>query len=381
MELTAEAAEGYQFSHWAEVAVTTVLTSGESHARRRAPSLSGAKESELTKFSEQKTITIELNKVHNLVAVFEPKTYTVTVECATAEGECNVATGIYKYGTELTLAPTAKEGYAFDGYVVNGVKVSSTEPYALTVEGNTKVELMFHSTLPPSLLFNDAVDYVPEKIAMANATLFCSFAKGVWNTICLPCAVADPVAVFGSGTEVAQMVGRKGNMIIFSLVTEMEANVPYIIKPGTVNTSIYADGAQPTLLYTRGLTAVYEPEAELPATEKASLTFIGAYAEKGIEQDNGYYYLKDDQFVYVDEEQTASTGRFRGYFHDADASYVGGEKLLTFDDILTTVILPAGVTQMPAIYRLDGSRVSGSAPDKLPEGIYVIDGKKVSVRR
>jgi hypothetical protein len=87
-------------------------------------------------------------------AVTEDVTYTATYKTtansfvvtatATNGGEVTGAPEeAVAYGTSVTLKATAPTGYVFDGYYVNGKKVSSNTTYTFTVTGNTDVVAKF----------------------------------------------------------------------------------------------------------------------------------------------------------------------------------------------------------------------------------------------
>ena len=107
---------------------------------------------------------------------------------------------------------------------------------------------------PVNVLLNEGADYTPEDVEAAKVSLYRSFHKGTWNTICLPCAVDNPEAVFGQGTLVAQMTGVSGTTLMFAPVNTMEANTPYLIKPTKINSPAYAHDENPTMLYDLGVT-------------------------------------------------------------------------------------------------------------------------------
>ena len=58
---------------------------------------------------------VEARNTVNISAVFEAETYKVTVKCDADGGTMDVASGVYEYGTKLTLDAKANEGYRLDG--------------------------------------------------------------------------------------------------------------------------------------------------------------------------------------------------------------------------------------------------------------------------
>ena len=102
---------------------------------------------------------VEARNTLDISAVFEAETYKVTVKCDADGGTMDVASGLYEYGTKLTLDAKANEGYRLDGYKLNGVQTETAAPYELTVEGPTEVEVLFHDLSPVDVILDERKDY------------------------------------------------------------------------------------------------------------------------------------------------------------------------------------------------------------------------------
>lgn len=87
--------------------------------------------------------SVELYDALNLSAVFALKQYVVNVLCDEFEGEASMTAGVFDYGTNIELSAKPNDGYRLVGYRVNGAMVETDEAYALTVNGNTQVEVIF----------------------------------------------------------------------------------------------------------------------------------------------------------------------------------------------------------------------------------------------
>ena len=333
---------------------------------------------------------VEARNTLDISAVFEAETYKVTVKCDADGGTMDVASGVYEYGTKLTLDAKPNEGYRLDGYKLNGKQTATADPYELTVEGPTEVEVVFHDLSPVDVILDERKDYQRpvEYVSAAslengtNVKLYRSFLKEAWNTICLPCAVENPEEVFGAGTQVAQLAGMTSTSLTFEYVEKMEANTPYIIKPTAVNNAAYANVASPTVLYDLGMRTLEDlPEdKDRPTYETESgVSFIGAYKVEELPANDGYYYISGNKFYYIDVP--VPTTRYRGFFH-SDV-HNGAMLSLAFGGGTTNIenvyFLPAGAGD---IYDLTGKKVrsSGESLDGLKPGVYITKNKKFVVK-
>ena len=333
---------------------------------------------------------VEARNTVNISAVFEAETYKVTVKCDADGGTMDVASGVYEYGTKLTLDAKANEGYRLDGYKLNGVQTETAAPYELTVEEPTEVEVLFHDLSPVDVILDERKDYQRpvEYVSAAslengtNVKFYRSFLKEAWNTICLPCAVENPQEVFGAGTQVAKLTGMTPTSLTFEYVEKMEANTPYIIKPTAVNNAAYANVASPTVLYDLGMRKLEDLPVgkDRPTYETESgVSFIGAYSVENLPANEGYYYISGNKFYYIDVP--VPTTRYRGFFH---SDVHNSAKLsLAFGDGTTNIenvyFLPVGAGD---IYDLTGKKVrsSGESLDGLKPGVYITNNKKFVVK-
>lgn len=333
---------------------------------------------------------VEARNTLDISAVFEAETYKVTVKCDADGGTMDVASGVYEYGTKLTLDAKANEGYRLDGYKLNGVQTETAAPYELTVEGQTEVEVVFHNLSPVDVILDERKDYKRpiEYVSAAslengtNVKFYRSFLKEAWNTICLPCAVENPQEVFGVGTQVAKLTGMTKTSLTFEYVEKMDANTPYIIKPTAVNNAAYANVASPTVLYDLGMRTLEDLPVGMdrPTYETESgVSFIGAYRVENLPANEGYYYISGNKFYYIDVP--VPTTRYRGFFHSdvhnsAKLSLAFGDGTTNIEDVY---FLPVGAGD---IYDLTGKKVrsSGESLDGLKPGVYITNNKKFVVK-
>lgn len=400
LELEANPKTGYVFTYWAKRDNTPAsdnfgvdanepnfcdcaVTVTPQHAKPRKAEASGktVTEDDLEILSTEPTIRLELNNTTDIVAVFKPIPYSVKVICREEEGELDVVSGIYDYGTVLTLDAREKENHRLIGYRINGVLVETTEPYNVTVSGVTEIEAVFKDLTPVNVLLSEGSDAVIEDLENARVNFYRTFRKGTWNTICLPCAVDDIEKAFGAGTRVVRLSGIEGTMVQFADADHMEANVPYLIQPGVLNSPLYADGEQKTMLYDLGVTATEAYDGD-PTDVHGLISFVGTYDIRPIEKGMGNYYISSDVFYYLDEgtKGTMNTGRYRGYFHVDGAS---AAKMLMNIGGTTAVNVPLEMyPNSEGVYNLNGVMVRqpGESLKGLAPGLYLSHGKKIYVR-
>ena len=365
MTFKATPSKGYKFVCWKDNATDEVLSNNAEYH-------------------------VEARNTLDISAVFEAETYKVTVKCDADGGTMDLASGLYEYGTKLTLDAKPNEGYRLDGYKLNGVQTATADPYELTVDGPIEVEVLFHDLSPVDVILDERKDYQRpvEYVSAAslqngtNVKLYRSFLKEAWNTICLPCAVENPEEVFGAGTQVAKLAGMTPTSLTFEYVEKMEANTPYIIKPTAVNNAAYANVASPTVLYDLGMRTLEDlPEGkDRPTYETESgVSFIGAYKVEELPANEGYYYISGNKFYYIDVP--VPTTRYRGFFH-SDV-HNGAMLSLAFGGGTTNIenvyFLPSGAGD---IYDLTGKKVrsSGESLDGLKPGVYITKNKKFVVK-
>ncbi len=192
-----------------------------------------------------------------------------------------------------------------------------------------------------------------------------SYKTDGWNTICLPVWLSDSQIsyYFGEGTKVCEFTGVENDVLQFSTVTSMNANVPYIIKPTSVTPMEAVDYMW---------VASSEPTTVTP--DGCNYSFVGNNCYQVITR--GDYFISSNQFWQ--SEGASKLKGMRGYFvyNDTDGSSV---KLMSIDinDMPTAI---DGILQhtSPAgkIYDIQG-RYVGDSFISLPSGIYIKNGKKI----
>ena len=143
--MTATPATGYEFTGW--------------------------KDGETTVSTDAQFSYMVLNDV-TLTAAFSPKFFDVTINYDAAGGTVEGgATGHYQYGTQMTLTATAKDGYEFKNWKVNGKSKGKTATLSLQVDANVTVEAVFAELSTAILAGNVINDSDGTPIANATITL------------------------------------------------------------------------------------------------------------------------------------------------------------------------------------------------------------------
>ena len=230
-----------------------------------------------------------------------------------------------------------------------------------------------------------------ERIFHVNTVYFRDMTTLKWYTIMLPFDVETNIvkSVFGEGTKIMGYSGIHDYTLCFEEATDkIEANVPYLIKPGNTESDYEFDGS--TISYSK----ISESTTEFSALgantsyNQYDSEFVGTYCNKQIPV--YAYYLKSDKFYYMPSENTKKGWKAYGGVVMINASAVEGGSVaarpsanyfeINIDDMPTGIDAPTSVaigTQSldGPIYTLSGQQVKN--PGK---GIYIRNGKKYLIK-
>ena len=254
---------------------------------------------------------------------------------------------------EVDVTATVKDG-----------KMTAIIPIDVTGVGKVFV------TFAPSLVIDGAQDAVTETDGLYNVTFNRAFPAG-WSTICLP--YATTVTALGA-EQVQEFIGFDGKTLSFQKVEsgELAAHTPYLIyfaaeKPASTTPWFYVDNV------TAG-----KPEA----VTHGNVTFCGNYtANKSME---GLYGVADKEGEqYIMRGGANSTLGSTGAFFTVSGTEANALRIKL--DVNPTGIdeITAGGNGQPFdVYSLSGVKVRSHATttDGLPQGIYIINGKKYIVK-
>lgn len=194
-----------------------------------------------------------------------------------------------------------------------------------------------------------------------------------WNSIVLPFAVNKKqiAAQFGEGTVIAAYkdatIDETFTTLNFEVVDEMQANVPYLIKPTQAGSTYTFEGV------------AIKPADNLEAGE-GEIKFVGNY-ENGKQLAEGDYFIDANRNLFYSANGTETMKAFRAIFVSTTAapakamffSIRGNSGETTgIEDVKTL----AGKTF--DVYSIDGMLVRKNATSLsgLAKGVYVVNGKK-----
>lgn len=232
--------------------------------------------------------------------------------------------------------------------------------------------------MPMDVTLEDTKTYAEAPALIANVRLDRKLGEK-WNTIVLPFALteAQVTEMFGEGAKVAAYKGStvNGNHVTlnFEEQTSMEANTPYMIKPGT-DASKKVNGI------------ILESASGLKKVEDANnngITFVGNYTTGQALQQNSFF-ISNNTFYRASGQETMKA--YRATFQvpatlteakTMNTVFAGeGGSVTAIDDIQVS---PQGSFD---VYHINGMLVKKNAIDLngLDKGIYIINGKKYVVK-
>ena len=207
---------------------------------------------------------------------------------------------------------------------------------------------------------------VTQSAGTYNVTINRTFAQG-WNTLCLPFSMT-PAEIGAKAAQEFSSVSE-GKTLNFAAVSQMQANVPYLVFFENATTSpFYYCGATQT------------PSAK--GVTHSGITFSGNFtADKNMQ---GLYGVATG----TDGHQRILLGSAGATLPAMAAFFSGTQSLanmsLRMEGENMTDIEAIQTTENEAqtnVYTLQGTRIQPATKGaRLPKGIYIINGKKVIVK-
>lgn len=244
-----------------------------------------------------------------------------------------------------------------------------------------------------SVVLDENSATAPEAAEGVNVTVKRTINAGVWSTICLPFAMTEAQckAAFGDDVELADFFHCEatydGDNVIklnvefqdVDIAEGMEANHPYIIKVSTDITEFTADDVDievdeasvdrdeyrtgtgsrkdPYVYHYNSLVGVYEAQTDVPEL---------------------CLFLSGNKFWY--SSGATQMKAFRAYFdfYDvlSDVEEAGARITIRIDENPTGIVSVTNSEKHDNVYY----DLSGRRTEKPVKGIYIVNGKKISVK-
>lgn len=256
--------------------------------------------------------------------------------------------------------------------------ISDTRPFTISCNGICyikKIEIFINPV--PSLEISDTDFEADAKIKEYDQTavhfkLKRSFvADDTWYTICLPFNVAKEqlVEVFGGKkVELRTFHHMEGTVMYFKSVENLEAGVPYLIKPNKNLDNLLFENVK--------IDMAAHPDLQLGAD---GYFMQGTYQATELNPDGTNLFLGDNNTFFRPSENDHRMKGSRVYFI-IPRKAVG--KVLSYDtETIVDGIVDVEVNSQSnsqKVYNINGVYVGDNLRNLTP-GVYIVDGKKVVV--
>lgn len=256
--------------------------------------------------------------------------------------------------------------------------ISDTRPFTISCNGICyikKIEIFINPV--PSLEISDTDFEADAKIKEYDQTavhfkLKRSFvADDTWYTICLPFNVAQKqlVEVFGGeNVELRTFDHMKGMVMYFKSVDNLEAGVPYLIKPNKNLDNLLFENVK--------IDMAAHPDLQVGAD---GYFMKGTYQATELNPDGTNLFLGDNNTFFRPSENDHRMKGTRVYFI-IPRKAVG--KVLSYDtETIVDGIVDVEVNSLSnsqKVYNINGVYVGDNLQNLTP-GVYIVSGKKVVV--
>ena len=286
-----------------------------------------------------------------------------------AFGNCPELTDVYCNAENVPSTDQAEnvswiESSAFDG---SYIEFATLHVPAASVNAYSTAELWSgFGTIAP--IYDEESSKAFPAGTYAKADLKRTFAEG-WNTICLPFAVDDIEAAFGTGAKAYGFDDFAGGELKFSKVTMLTAGTPYVIYvPAEIKELIAFENI-----------VVEESNTTSSSIDKNDVYFRGTYAPVAAGEwtknnsTNDIYGLTADGRIRKAGADANILG-FRGYFEVPAGTEVKG---FVFEDGATGIDNVNANLNLNLNLNEDIYNIAGQRLNKAQKGINIINGKKI----
>ena len=298
----------------------------------------------------------------------------------------------YSYGATITATGTYELSASGTSGVWENIYATVFQPgvpYTLTWNRSTH-EFTIASGISELVLDSDAAIAPAHSAGYYNLTLNHWFKGGKWNMVCLPISLSEEALIdhFGEGVKLAKFSGairtthtngsgaprrQSANIATgtaeFTTCTDegMAANTPYLLQPTQDVQSLEIDNIW--------------VEASQPATvTQGYYSLVGTDVATTATAGN---YFTDDEGEFTRAAGGENIPAMSAYFTGANGSSLENEGLsISIDNIVTgidSIITPTEVADN-RVYNMQG-QCMGTTLNALPQGIYIVNHRKVIVGR
>lgn len=256
--------------------------------------------------------------------------------------------------------------------------ISDTRPFTISCNGICyikKIEIFINPV--PSLEISDTDFEADAKIKEYDQTavhfkLKRSFvADDTWYTICLPFNVAQKqlVEVFGGEkVELRTFDHMEGTVMYFKPVYDLEAGIPYLIKPNKNLDSLLFENVK--------IDMAAHPDLQVGAD---GYLMQGTYQATELNPDGTNLFLGENNTFFRPSENDHKMKGTRVYFIIPRKAV---DQVLSYDtETIVDGIVDVEVnsqSNIQKVYNINGVYV-GDNLQNLASGVYIVDGKKVVV--
>ncbi|MBR5061643.1 MAG: hypothetical protein IKX24_05805 [Prevotella sp.] len=292
--------------------------------------------------------------------------------------------GVLLYAT-ITADASLAVGTALEGRLM-GIEMATVD--AQPILFNDQVfTITIGEPLDSRIVLDELSTMMPEEADGVDVRVKRTLAAGIWNTIVLPFAMDESQVkdAFGEDVQLADFTGYTTDENIndeiisiavhFQSVNNIEENHPYLIKVSENINEFSVDGVD--------INPEEEPtNAVIKRTKKQWSEMIGTYtAETEIPAHT--LFISGNKFWYSTGE-TKMKG-FRAYFdfYDelADVEDAFSKVAFYVDNVATNIESNHKAERLnDNVYDLQGRKMTLRSNTSLPKGIYIVNGKKYTVK-
>lgn len=242
--------------------------------------------------------------------------------------------------------------------------------------------------------FNETSATLPKYTAgeKGKVRMFRTIVADKWNTIVLPFTLnkAKAEAAFGSDVQLAEFSGFEVEYADEEDVTPDAITINFSTYTMTAKKGM--TGGKPFLIKTSKDIAQFEAEdcTLVGAVTNVSKSdeyetpgvFTGSLVKTKVPADGLFIY--EDKFYY--SAGSTNIKAFRGWFElgavlDKETDFGANVRFVVDDEVTAIEGVPSAADEIGAVYTLNGQLIGKDIDMKsLPKGIYIMNGKKVSVK-